>query len=213
MLEDAECLQAIAMGGQKSREAIRILYDRYARQYQGFLRRRGCSRDDAEDLVQQVFMRLLTTEADLGAVAASKARGYLWTIVANVYTDWLRGHATQQAMEERADANDEMIEEHTTSIDIADSAPPSHIGLDLQTCFEKALEYFEKRNPQELMAIELGVIAEIPGKELALLLGKSYGEGRDFLHRTVKKLRKVLGELCHDYVVELAAAQTSNAPT
>jgi RNA polymerase sigma-70 factor (ECF subfamily) len=73
--------------------AIDQLYRRHNRALQG-LARRQVGREDAEDVVQEAYLRLLELE-NAGRIA--DARGYLYRIASNVALDLLRKRKTRSA--------------------------------------------------------------------------------------------------------------------
>ncbi len=64
-----------------------ILYQKHAAEINSYLRRCGHSRDDAEDLTQEVFTRLLGTARPLHR---HHLRAYLYTVARNLSTDVYR---------------------------------------------------------------------------------------------------------------------------
>lgn len=64
-----------------------VLYQRHAAEINSYLRRCGHSRDDAEDLTQEVFTRLLGTSRPLHR---HHLRAYLYTVARNLSTDVYR---------------------------------------------------------------------------------------------------------------------------
>lgn len=63
------------------------LYQRHVAEINSYLRRCGHSRDDAEDLTQEVFTRLLSTARPLHR---HHLRAYLYTVARNLSTDVYR---------------------------------------------------------------------------------------------------------------------------
>ena len=76
---DAEILRRVAAGDV---EALGALYDRHARALLGFVRRAAPS-DDAEDIVQNVFLRALSCAGRFDPDAAS-ARPWLFGIAVQI---------------------------------------------------------------------------------------------------------------------------------
>ncbi|MBY6242292.1 RNA polymerase sigma factor [Methylosinus sp. Sm6] len=76
-----------------SSDAVDRLYRRHNRALQG-LARRHVGREDAEDVVQEAYLRLLELE-NAGRIA--DARGYLYRIAGNVALDLLRKRKTRSA--------------------------------------------------------------------------------------------------------------------
>ena len=66
---------------------VAALFRLHQKEVQGFLRRKGISPEQAADLTQEAFLRLLSAPADLGV---RNAAGYLFRTAANLSVDWRR---------------------------------------------------------------------------------------------------------------------------
>lgn len=82
------------MLGIEREEAFHLLFERHASRVHSFFRRRGLSREDCEDLVQEVFFRVARgIESFRGS---ARFESWLFEIAANVYRNELRYHAAEK---------------------------------------------------------------------------------------------------------------------
>ncbi|WP_276351377.1 RNA polymerase sigma factor [Cohnella caldifontis] len=83
---DAELMQLIRL---KRREALELLYDRYARLVYSFAKRASGNESLAREIVQLVFTRLWTTKAEYDSSKGAYAN-WLLTVTRNIAIDVLR---------------------------------------------------------------------------------------------------------------------------
>jgi DNA-directed RNA polymerase specialized sigma24 family protein len=88
-VNDEECLRSIAQGGPASQQAIAVLFRRYYSVFVAFLLRRRVTREDAEDLVQDVFVNLARSLVGSSASIAD-GRAYLFAALRNRFLDHVR---------------------------------------------------------------------------------------------------------------------------
>ena len=79
----------VGAAGEVDPEEIRVLYERYARSVYGYLRRMVGS-DDAEDLTQQVFLKLITRHGHYQARSNVPFSAWLRRVAHNLAIDHLR---------------------------------------------------------------------------------------------------------------------------
>jgi RNA polymerase sigma factor (sigma-70 family) len=194
---ERETFASIASGGQAAEHAIGRLYTEYAPRFRAFLRTRGVAPEPTEDLIQDVFVRLLESPSLLAAVESPRA--YLWCTLRNALTD----HARRTGRERRrfvdppagdADAEDSSFESWLERTGTAEGSEPERI--DHVECIGRALDRFRRQDPDRAIAIDLVAIEGFEGRELALALGKSYGAAREFLSQARKALRSLVEALC-----------------
>ncbi len=182
---DLACFRALAAGGAGAERALTTLYDSYARRLLGLLRSKGFAMDEAEEIVQEAFLKLYQVRQNLDAVESPRA--YLYRIVINCSTDFLR----------RKKKADPEIGVEPAELDAHAGAEGDDGFID---CLEGALHQFESDAPERALAIRLAVIEGMTGKELAEALGRSYGAAREFLSQTRKRFQSLLEEVCSDYL-------------
>jgi RNA polymerase sigma factor (sigma-70 family) len=194
---DRDAFARLAEGGRAAEQAIGKLYDEYAPRFRAFLRMRAVSPQQAEDLVHDVFVRLIEAGARLAQVESPRA--YLWCTLRNAFAD----HARQAGRDRRRfadppardqdqeDASFETWLEHTLGSDGAEVERSDHVE-----CVGRAFERFRREQPERAAAIELVAIEGFEGSELAAALGKSYGAAREYLSQSRKALRSLVQALC-----------------
>lgn len=97
--------------GQKARgedrgpggDALADLNARFARPLRSFFRKRAYNEQEADDLVQEVFVRLAAREP---AASMEHAEAYIFQMAANLLRDRARRHATRSAADRDLRAGD-----------------------------------------------------------------------------------------------------------
>ena len=192
--DDKRLFEALAAGGSGAEQALRTLYDQYARRLLGLLRSKGFTLEEAEEIVQESFLKLYQAGAKLGDVDAPKA--YLYRTVINCSADYLRRKQKSAA---------EVGVEPTELAAAADGGVSADAGEHhgFMDCFEAAYDHFESSAPERALAVRLAIIEGMDGRELAAAIGRSYGAAREFLSQTRKRFQALLQDMCGDYVAEV----------
>lgn len=90
-----------------SNEVIDILFTRFARRFYRYARRRGASHEDAEDVVQSTFAKVLERieTFDPSKLGDAKPEAWLWGICRHAWIDLLRSqHRGSNAGEQPLDS-------------------------------------------------------------------------------------------------------------
>ena len=87
-IDDLSHFAALAAGGTRAERALTALYEEYARRLLGLLRSKGFQLEEAEEIVQEAFLKLYQVGCALSEVESPKA--YLYRTVLNCSTDFLR---------------------------------------------------------------------------------------------------------------------------
>ncbi|MCS6624519.1 sigma-70 family RNA polymerase sigma factor [Roseibacterium beibuensis] len=82
-------------------DALADLNTRFARPLRSFFRKRACNEQEADDLVQEVFVRLAAREP---AASMDHAEAYIFQIAANLLRDRARRQATRSAADRALEA-------------------------------------------------------------------------------------------------------------
>lgn len=176
---DSELMRMIRM---KQRDALELLYDRYAKLVYSFARRAAGSEPLAREIVQLVFTRLWTTRAEYDAAKGSFAN-WLITVTRNIAVDVLRRerrHAANVPMEwveetKQASETDDPASELVRRSEISEvAAAASRLTVPQQRVIE--LLYWKGYTLQQ--------IAEMGGEPV--------GTVKSRLHQALKSLRRHL---------------------
>ncbi len=168
---DAETLRRVAAGDV---EALGALYDRHARALLGFVRRVAPS-DDAEDIVQNVFLRALSRAGRFDADAAS-ARPWLFGIAVRIAGERRRSVRRFAAALLRLSTSGKRATEPAAAE---------------KTDVERALAALSPQKREVLLLVE---VEELTCDEVAAALGIPVGTVWTRLHHARRELRQLLGE-------------------
>lgn len=160
---------------------------RYRAPLVSFCRRRGLSQEDAEDVAQEVFLRLFSRDL---LAAADRERGrfrtYLLGITRKVLVDRLR---RETALKRGGGA------EHVSLSELEDPAHPATTS-DFDACWvshlvERALAVVKAAKPRQHELLVLAAEGLTP-KAMAERLERSDGQVRTDLHRARKRFAKAV---------------------
>jgi RNA polymerase sigma factor (sigma-70 family) len=196
-LDLEQCLLDITAGGRSAERAMARLYDEFAPRFVAFMRMRAIEAPAAEEIVQEIFLRLIEMRSQLGSVAAPRA--YLWQMLRNAVTDYYRSEAHHRKVIGDAPGAGSIGDECGFENWVAQV--PGSDGLeaereDLVRCIARALEALRSSAPDKALAIDLAAIEGFTGHELAEALGRTYGATRQFLSEARKALEVLARRTC-----------------
>jgi RNA polymerase sigma-70 factor (ECF subfamily) len=195
---DHELFARLAQGGRAAELAIGAVYDEYAPRFRAFLRMRNLPTEQVEDLVQDVFLRVIESRERVAEVESPRA--YLWCTLRNALIDQARragrykrrfAEPPRLVTEEGEEASFEGWIEGLLATDGHELERVDHYE-----CVGRALERYRRQEPERATAIELVAIEGFEGRELATVLGRSHGAAREFLSQARKALRALVQALC-----------------
>ena len=174
-------------------KAIAVLFDRYSRRFLATLQRRGFSQSDAEDVVHDCFLRLLSAGAALGRVAHPRA--YIWRMLLNSASDSVAAmRLLRDAEPYNPDSEASSMHGESPHMNIdADST------LDIDKCLGAAWRMLVERAPDRAQALEWVAVDGLSGREISELLGRSYGATREYLSQCRHVLRELVRQACPDW--------------
>lgn len=156
------------------------LYQRHAPGLFAYVYRQTASREDAEDIVLDVFLMVLRQQ-DFAMFDEQKQIAWLWTITRHKVVDRFRRSARQQhvPIDPLADTlyeDDELSPEH------------EHLKREEYTQLHRAIKVLPEER-QEVLQLRFGF--GLRCAEIALVLDKSEGAVRMLLYRTIQTLRDI----------------------
>ena len=182
VIDEGYLLKQISLGGDPARSALKPLYDYYSPRFVGFYCRRGLAPEDAEELSQEAFIKIVRSARKAGDITAPRA--WLWRLARSVMLDYLKSPAAR------------------SGVDIPHLSPFMEADLDvqdLQDCVQRQFTAFAHTAPEAAQAISWAVVEGFNAREIADLLGRSHGATREFLSQVRKKLSDVLA-ICREYL-------------
>jgi RNA polymerase sigma factor (sigma-70 family) len=191
-MDERVCFENLSHGGTVANAAVAQLYDAYARRFLAWLRCRGFSLVDSEDIVQDAFVRIFKMSGK--ELRTGSPQAYLWKILVNCSYDKVKSQKRNPSTETGAtdDQIDNLVGQQSNVVE----------AREFELCFAAALDAFRVSEPERAVAIELAVIEGFACKELATVLGRSYGATREFLSQCRKKFGDLLRSRCGDFLEE-----------
>jgi RNA polymerase sigma-70 factor (ECF subfamily) len=167
---DEQLLRAYAANGVLAARSFEILFDRYYNRVHAYLIVKGAAPDVAEDLVQEVFLRIVTAAPTFDQNRGS-FRAWLFAIATNIFIDYLRQNGDRRPVPlEDCEAVLCYIPSQILQLDnfLRDMAP-------------------ELREPLELLSL-----CGLTAPEIAQVLQLPEGTVYSRIHRARRKLRRKL---------------------
>ncbi|MBI4569759.1 MAG: sigma-70 family RNA polymerase sigma factor [Planctomycetes bacterium] len=188
-LSDAELMVAAAEG---NREAFAEIVDRYQRPIVNFFYRNTWDRDLAEDLAQEVFVKLY--RATPRYREAAKFSTFLYRIAHNHWIDWCRtaGSRKRPLSLDAGGEEDEGGESYAARIPGREEAPD--LALERRETLDRIRDAVGTL-PREQR--EVFVLAEMQGlryAEISDILDVPVGTVKSRMHTAVMRLRDLLAE-------------------
>lgn len=172
-------------------QAFRLFVDQYRDRMLQFFYRLCWDRDRAEDLVQDLFLKLL-----LGS-RRYRPEGRLGTFVYRVATNLWIDHYRQMRPRPRFYSFDQV------TLPSGESSPPMEYAGKDKTPLQEVAETEEKASMRRALdsltephriVFELAVYQERPYAEISELLGIPVGTVKSRMHNTVQALKQIMGD-------------------
>ena len=158
----------------------RLAYEEHGPDLLAFLRSRAPRRDDAEELLQETFVRAM--RATSGLRDPAKVRSYLFTTACNLVRNQLRRDRGTPFVTEPCS-------EETRGAESADARVRMRQLLERLTTVVEALPEGQRR------AFELGVIERVPYRQIAHQTGWSVAKVKVSVYRARRRVVDALAEL------------------
>jgi RNA polymerase sigma factor (sigma-70 family) len=161
-------------------ERLAILFERYHIMLFNFFLRLTGNRSSSEDLVQEVFFRILKYRRTYQG--QSKFSVWMYQIARNVHVDFLRKRKIEVPL-------DEQFQEPVSP----ETAPVERLSAEIDiSLLRKALDRLPLRKKEVLL---LSRFQDMRYREIAELLGCDIGSIKSTVHRAIKDLGRIYLEL------------------
>jgi RNA polymerase sigma factor (sigma-70 family) len=175
----AELIGRVAAHGD--RDAFKALFEHFAPRIKGFLLKRGCGPDEAEEIAQNTLVAVWR-KADQFDAGSSGAAAWIFTIARNLRIDSARRAARETRTVQRAELE--------YAIDPVGSGEPAGSALDAAP-----LAAAIKMLPSDQSdVIRMSFIEERPHSEIAVNLGIPLGTVKSRIRLAMKRLKELLDE-------------------
>ena len=161
-------------------EKLAVLFERHHIALFNFFLRLSGDRAASEDLVQDVFMRILKYRA--GYHGDSKFAVWMFQIARNAHVDWLRKRKGELPLD------DQLVEP-------ASAEPRPERRLETERDAELIRQALERLSPRKREVLMLFRFEELKLREIAEVLGCQVGTVKAQVHRALKDLGRIYGEL------------------
>lgn len=189
--DDHEALLRIAAGGSARNKALEQLYRQHRPKLLAFLRKKGLSIEEAEDVVQHVFVQVVKNAAQFRGDCSVSS--WMHRIAHNAMVDLFRG--THKEMLVTEETWEELSNTTPAEVVCPITADPKRA---LQECFEKAYAEFRKAHPAAADLIFKSLENEDwDGHDMAAYLGRTAGAAREYFSQCKKKLKQFMEPCRH----------------
>lgn len=178
--------QLLTAAGRGDRAAFRGLYQRFASPLLGFIRRLAPSRNDHEEMLQEIVLRLWT-KASLYDPNRGKARPWIYTVASRAAMTWLADHGGKKVPVPVGD--DPILESVPSSPD----EHPEAVCLQRET--SRSITAALERIPEEMrLAVVLRYLQGLGIEEIAQILDCPGGTVKSRIFNGLQRLRSVVGK-------------------
>ena len=164
------------------------LYDIYVDQIYRFIYFKVSSKEEAEDLTAEVFLRTWQYIKEMGADAIDNLQAFLYQTARNAVIDFYRTRGSKEEMLVRA----ELQGEGQLKIELEDSKQDLLEKIQLSSDMEEVRKALQRLREEYREVVVLRFIEEMSVKETAEILKKSEGAVRVLLHRALGALREIM---------------------
>lgn len=158
-------------------EALLEIYKKQAKMIYFYLRKNGCGHEDAEDIVQESYMKYIAYSS---GVSSEKALAYIFSISLNEFKKLLKKKGKEQAVsidDERFWNN--FSNDNDTETSILQIERKQEVGITL----ERVQEIY-----RQLLLLKYEL--ELSYREISILLGMKEETVRTYLFRARKEFQK-----------------------
>lgn len=159
-------------------DAAGKMYDELYSKVYGFAMNRVRRKDAAEEITQEIFMKLVLKIGKFDENAGPFAP-WFWRLAANTVTDFFRSL--------RADVFSDLPQE---KYDVAAYRDNPEAAVQARLAKEKLDVFLDDLSTDEKEAFELRFVAELPYRDIALSTGRSEGSLRVAVSRVKNKIKK-----------------------
>lgn len=178
----------IARAQRREPQAFDLLLDAFGKRLYGYFYRLTGSRLDAEDLLQEVFVRLARTIERYNHDGRFEA--WLFCIAANLARDWLRRARKRREAGETVSLGGESTQRDEPIL--AENLDPSQ-ALVLAEDVDRMQRALNQLSPAEREVIVLRHFSEMSFQEIADVMETPLGTALARAHRGLQRMRQLMG--------------------
>jgi len=191
-MDDFQNLNLIRQGGKMRDQGVAVLYRKYAPHFCKFYLYHGMNSADAEDVVQEVFIKIVRHCDSFSGESPFEA--WLWSIVRNSMNDHFR------RIKARPTVN--MTEEEWGTLQNESAAmrtyDPPPKGETLEDCVGNAFAEFAKKFSERAHVLSLAMDG-FDTAHIAAVIDRTPGATREFISQSRKKIEEFMRP-CKEYL-------------
>lgn len=172
---------AMTLGGRHAESAVGILFSRFAGPFKGRAMRRGVNPADADDVVQDAFVKIVKS-AD-GFQPKGEGSAWLWCVFNSVLAD-------AQRKSQRAP----ILENYDSVPENLRVQADGSCQLDFQECVQTQMNAFGAAWPEGLQVIMWSASHGMKTRQIAEIIQRSEGATREFLSQVRKKFKTFVAQ-------------------
>ncbi|MDX5422599.1 MAG: RNA polymerase sigma factor SigZ [Hymenobacteraceae bacterium] len=157
--------------------AVAPVFLAYEAQLKGFVQKRIIDKDEANDILQQLYLKVYKNCEQLQEVKNTKA--WLYQITRNAVYDFFRENSRRQSI---------------ADLDLTEGELPEDTRHEVEALVEPLINLLP---PEYAEALRLSELEEVSQKEIAERLGISYSGAKSRVQRGREKLKALFMECCH----------------
>lgn len=177
---DDDLILALQQVGRERERAVDALYRRFSASFKGRLLRSGFDLSDAEDVIQDTFIKIIRSADHFQPQGEGAA--WLWRIFHSVHTDAARKRGRLPEMTEIS------LVPELDSGETVDAV----CQLEFQRCVKDCLDTLGKQWPDGLQAIIWSAEHGLKTKQIAEIIQRSDGATREFLSQVRKRFKQLV---------------------
>jgi RNA polymerase sigma-70 factor (ECF subfamily) len=170
--------------------------ERYRRPLLSFVERRGFSAQDAEDLVQEVFLRLFTKEA---LARADRNRGRFRSFVLGIAKHVMSEERAKRGAKKRGGGERPVPLSEAPEVAYEESSDSEFDSIWADHLLRRALEGLSQENPRQHKALKMRFEEGLSYQDIAERMERNLQQVKNDIHRARKRLIKGIKAEIADY--------------
>jgi RNA polymerase sigma factor (sigma-70 family) len=186
-MNELEIIKAICAGGRNKELAMNALYHKKSAEFRRYFVRRGLSREQAEDLIQDTFFKIFLNANKFtgdGGFGDKSANAWMWSIAKNRMRDHFR--AERKSIDISID--DETLDDGSkvrVEWELAVNDPLNPAKQTVRDCVAHGLEQFAEDHADRARVLEMQMDKESV-TSIAQHIDRTYGATREYLSQCKK---------------------------
>ena len=190
-MTEEDIIKLIRAGGKAMDAGVKALYDTTAQPMLRFFVYRGTSGDEAKDILQETFIKIVRSAGSYSG--QGEAKSWIWQIARNCLIDHQRKQGSL-ANHETA-VNDEQWEslaQTTPDPNATSCAVPGSVD----ECVSAGLDQFNRREPERALVLMLQMDG-MSIEDIGLRIGRTIAATKEYLSQCKKKIQPYIAH-CTD---------------